>query len=49
MDYEQWIMDSNEGVELSQELSEEMDSTWVKYLSVTAKSLNTDEHVIFHF
>ncbi len=34
-------LDSNEGVEPSQGWSEEMDSTWVKYMSVTAKGLNT--------
>ncbi len=26
-----------------------MDSTWVKYMSVTAKGLNTWDHVIFQF
>ncbi len=39
--YNQTQLDSNEGVEPSQGWSEEMDSTWVKYMSVTAKGLNT--------
>ncbi len=39
--YNQTQLDSNEGVEPSQGWSEEMDSTWVKYISVTAKGLNT--------
>ncbi len=34
-------LDSNEGVDPSQRWSEEMDSTWVKYMSVTARGLNT--------
>ncbi len=37
--YNQTQLDSNEGVEPSQGWSEEMDSTWVKYMSVTAKGL----------
>ncbi len=47
--YNQTQLDSNEGVEPSQGWSEEMDSTWVKYMSVTAKGLNTWDHVIFQF
>ncbi len=39
--YNQTQLDSNEGAEPSQGWSEEMDSTWVKYMSVTAKGLNT--------
>ncbi len=39
--YNQTQLDSNEGVEPSQGWSEEMNSTWVKYMSVTAKGLNT--------
>ncbi len=39
--YNQTQLDSDEGVEPSQGWSEEMDSTWVKYMSVTAKGLNT--------
>ncbi len=39
--YNQTQLDSNEGVEPSQGWSEEMDSTRVKYMSVTAKGLNT--------
>ncbi len=39
--YNQTQLDSNEGVEPSQGWSEEMDSTGVKYMSVTAKGLNT--------
>ncbi len=39
--YNQTQLDSNECVEPSQGWSEEMDSTWVKYMSVTAKGLNT--------
>ncbi len=39
--YNQTQLDSNKGVEPSQGWSEEMDSTWVKYMSVTAKGLNT--------
>ncbi len=39
--YNQTQLDSNEGVEPSQGWSEEMDSTWVKYMSVTAKGMNT--------
>ncbi len=39
--YNQTQLDSNEGVEPSQGWWEEMDSTWVKYMSVTAKGLNT--------
>ncbi len=39
--YNQTQLDSNEGVDPSQGWSEEMDSTWVKYMSVTAKGLNT--------
>ncbi len=39
--YNQTQLDSNEGVEPSLGWSEEMDSTWVKYMSVTAKGLNT--------
>ncbi len=35
--YNQTQLDSNEGVEPSQGWSEEMDSTWVKYMSVTAR------------
>ncbi len=39
--YNQTQLDTNEGVEPSQGWSEEIDSTWVKYMSVTAKGLNT--------
>ncbi len=39
--YNQTQLDSNEGVEPSQGWSEKMDSTWVKYMTVTAKGLNT--------
>ncbi len=39
--YNQTQLDSNEGVEPSQGWSEEMNSTRVKYMSVTAKGLNT--------
>ncbi len=39
--YNQTQLDSKEGVEPSQGWSEKMDSTWVKYMSVTAKGLNT--------
>ncbi len=35
------VLSIHEGVETSQGWSEEMDSTWVKYMSVTAKGLNT--------
>ncbi len=39
--YNQTQPDSNEVVEPFQGWSEEMDSTWVKYMSITAKGLNT--------
>ncbi len=47
--YNQTQLDSNEGVEPSQGWSEEMDSTWVKYMSVTAKGLNTRAMWYFSF
>ncbi len=40
--YNQTQLDSNEGVEPSQGWSEEMDSTWIKYMSVTANSKGSE-------
>jgi len=39
--YNQTLLGSKEAVEPSQGWSEEKDSTWVKYMSVSAKGLNT--------
>ncbi len=47
--YNQTQLDSNEGVEPSQGWSEEMDRTWVKYMSVTAKGLRTMWYFSFSF